>query len=298
MVEEWDFHEDRYISKQIKYINPKGEIACNLGEFLVMRQFDEVTRLPDLTRELIDENRAFPFHEGLARVMLNGKYGFINKKGERIIKPQYEEANDFRQGRALVKVKVPHNQFLWGYVDRKGQFVIPPQFEQAEDFSEGLAAVKVEGSWGYIDRKGNIVIQPLFDAVKAFSENLAPVEVAGSWGFLGKTKSTVETTERWFLWLKKRKTVFAEKYDMVIEPQFHDAWPFSHGLAQVMVDGEYFFIDRMGNRIHIQQDSIVRMLHNNPPEKLNFQTDEIMIRRNRPCPCGSGRKYKHCHGRY
>jgi preprotein translocase subunit SecA len=28
-----------------------------------------------------------------------------------------------------------------------------------------------------------------------------------------------------------------------------------------------------------------------------METPTAKVRRNDPCPCGSGKKYKHCHGR-
>jgi hypothetical protein len=62
-----------------------------------------------------------PFSQGLAGVLINGRYGFINPKGE---------------------------------------VVIPLQFEQVENFSEELAAAKINGRWGYIDTSGKFVIKP------------------------------------------------------------------------------------------------------------------------------------------
>ena len=39
---------------------------------------------------------------------------------------------------------------------------IQPQFDEATDFSEGLAAVKIGGKWGFVDKSGKFVI-PLGD---------------------------------------------------------------------------------------------------------------------------------------
>ena len=50
----------------------------------------------------------------------------------------------------------------WGYIDRTGNVIIAPQFQQASEFSEGVAAVNIDGKWGYIDQKGQIVIEPQF----------------------------------------------------------------------------------------------------------------------------------------
>ena len=48
-------------------------------------------------------NYAFPFSEGMAVIIdKDGKYGYINKKGEMIVKPQFEEAGNFSEGVASV----------------------------------------------------------------------------------------------------------------------------------------------------------------------------------------------------
>jgi hypothetical protein len=51
----------------------------------------------------------------LAAVRISGKWGYINKKGERIMIAKYDAANDFSEGLALVKWGEN-----WGYVDKKG----------------------------------------------------------------------------------------------------------------------------------------------------------------------------------
>ena len=40
-----------------------------------------------------------------------------------------------------------------GFVDRKGETVIPADFEDADEFSEGLALVLINGKGGWIDRR-------------------------------------------------------------------------------------------------------------------------------------------------
>ncbi|MEH1906739.1 MAG: S-layer homology domain-containing protein [Nostoc sp.] len=54
-----------------------------------------------------------------------------------VITPQFDAADDFREGFARVQ-----KGDQWGYIDKTGKFLIPPQFDEAHPFSEGLILVK------------------------------------------------------------------------------------------------------------------------------------------------------------
>src|SRR5947209_2663389 len=71
----------------------------------------------------------------------------------------------------------------WGFIDKGGKMVIPTQFDRAGSFSEGLAEVRL-GRWGYVDSSGKIVINPQFDRASAFNDGLAPVEFGGRYGYV------------------------------------------------------------------------------------------------------------------
>ena len=81
-----------------------------------------------------------------------------------------------------------------GYIDKQGQVVINPSFDDARWFSDGLAEVRLGGQWGYIDKQGQTVINLQFKGTREFSEGLAAVSVdsdkrrrgRGSRGFLSK----------------------------------------------------------------------------------------------------------------
>lgn len=61
----------------------------------------------------------------------------------------------------------------YGFVDKTGKIVIDFQFEDAKDFSDGLAVVKVNGKYGYIDKSGKMVIEPQFDYANSFKNGFA-----------------------------------------------------------------------------------------------------------------------------
>lgn len=49
---------------------------------------------------------------------------------------------------------------LMGYLNKKGQWAIKPIYEDALPFENGKAKVKLDGKWGLIDAKGNFIIEP------------------------------------------------------------------------------------------------------------------------------------------
>ena len=75
-----------------------------------------------------------------------------------IIKPQFKSGFAFSDGLARVRVDEK-----FGFIDRTGALAIKPQFANARDFSDGLAAVTDAMISGarvrtcYIDMSGSIV---------------------------------------------------------------------------------------------------------------------------------------------
>ncbi len=111
----------------------------------------------------------------------NDKWGYKNKKGEIVIEPQFDYADDFSEGLAAIKIGGK-----WGYINKEGKYVINPEFDKVDYFSEGLAAVKIRGKWGYINTEGKFVIEPKFDWVSPFSKGLAEVKVGDKNYYINK----------------------------------------------------------------------------------------------------------------
>lgn len=172
-------------------------------------------------------DEADDFSEGMARVKLESKWGYINGM-EYVINPQYEDALPFSDGLAAVKTGG-----LWGYINTNGDYVIEPKFEDAGAFREGLAYVSIGHAtfnsmpkYGFIDKTGKYVIQPQFEWAKDFSEGFAPIQITflGKWGYIDKTGK------------------------IVIDPQFEDVSDFSEGLAAVEIqEGKWGYINKNGN---------------------------------------------------
>ena len=94
----------------------------------------------------------------------NEKYGFIDKSGKFVIEPQFEFADDFSEGLAIVTINDEY-----GFIDKSGKFVIEPQFEYASKFSDGISRVENNGKEFKIDTNGNVVSD--LDSYEDFTES-------------------------------------------------------------------------------------------------------------------------------
>jgi WG containing repeat len=130
------------------------------------------------------------FSSGLLPVSVKGKWGFVDKSGKLLIAPQFEDADNFSEGLAPVKVRSEETTWCprdesgsregftmrWGYIDPSGKTIIPPQFESAAPFVEGLAVIHQCGQAFFIDKTGRSIISANFKYASSFSNGLAQVE--------------------------------------------------------------------------------------------------------------------------
>ncbi|MGD1918531.1 MAG: WG repeat-containing protein, partial [Pleurocapsa sp.] len=98
----------------------------------------------------------------------------------------------FRGGLRIVEVNGK-----WGFVDEKGDFVIYPQFDWITSFSEDLAAVKIDDKYGYINKSGEIAVAPQFDKTGSFLGGFAKVIQDGKKNFIDTTGKTILNTKNY-----------------------------------------------------------------------------------------------------
>ena len=135
---------------------------------------------------LYDEADYFSFTDGLAKVKLNGKYGFIDKTGKEVVPPIYDEIGFFLDD--LAKVKLNGKM---GFVDQTGKEVVPPIYEETGYFLEGLEKVASNGKYGFIDKKGHVIIPISYDYIGNFKNGLATVKLNEKYGFINTEGETV-----------------------------------------------------------------------------------------------------------
>lgn len=180
-------------------------------------------------------------------------WGFINLKGEVVVKPKYTFCRDYRSGMAKVgklvfidekgvklKAKIRyqdaaqfHNGLLavkanakWGFINRFGELVVEAKYKKVTDFNAGYAIAVVKKVPVIIDKKGaeiEIKTSGKLNSFKPFSEGLAIVEINALFGFVN------------------------EKGEMAIEHQFLSVGYFKEGLAWARTNsGKIGYINKIG----------------------------------------------------
>lgn len=122
---------------------------------------------------------ALPFSDGLGKVYIKGKPYFINKKGERIFEHDFVEILPFYQQKTTFAL---HKNKRYALIDRTGEILMPPSFDEVSPFQNGKAVVKritEDGQdiyYGVIDETGEVVVDfGEYDRIENFSNGFAKV---------------------------------------------------------------------------------------------------------------------------
>lgn len=141
--------------------NPKNKYST-ITRYVFVNVKGEII-FPNLV-STIDMDRAKPMRPFMNNLAAYYNYdvkrwGFINQKGVIIVKPIYQEVQDFNDGYAAVKT----DNNKWGYINTEGVLVIKDIYmNQPSPFSNGYASItKREGGTSLINKSGEIVLDQL-----------------------------------------------------------------------------------------------------------------------------------------
>lgn len=84
---------------------------------------------------------AWPFNDGIAKIMLAGKIGFVDKTGKMVIEPQFSHASMQCQN-GIVPVEL---EGKWGFRDNDGRWLAQPFFSQASSYFPRQRLVRDNG---------------------------------------------------------------------------------------------------------------------------------------------------------
>ena len=117
-----------------------------------------IDRKGKVVSDVVEDGSAAIGKDGLIpKVNESGKYGYVNRSGEFVIKPQYSLAYKFQNGVAIVENWDKENGDTFGLIDRKGNFVR----ELSKDILVGTDC-------GLIIAGKNVVIPYKFEAIHRY----------------------------------------------------------------------------------------------------------------------------------
>lgn len=121
--------------------------------------------------------------DSYASATLNKKMQIIDKSGQTISFPTCDELRGtFSNSNLAVALK----NKKYGMVDKTGKVVIPFDYEILYGEAEGLIAAKQGGLFGFIDTKNNWVIRPSYTWGGFFSNGLLTVKKGDYYGVIDK----------------------------------------------------------------------------------------------------------------
>lgn len=165
---DYDDLEDFANGKIIFTKNKKMGVADSSGTIIAPPNYDYIKKFSEGLAAFAKEGRAYSLG------YMDSKWGFMNEKGEEIIRHQFSNiaAEGFNNGLCAVSFdsadKSGTGKDKWGYINTKGELVIPIIYNYAAPFSEGIALVNQGnvygsgGNWGFIKKDGSL----LFPAIK------------------------------------------------------------------------------------------------------------------------------------
>ncbi|MFC9774538.1 WG repeat-containing protein [Paenibacillus chitinolyticus] len=195
------------------------------------------------------------------------RYGYLDAQGREVIPAQYEEANDFSDDRAVVKIRDgdyaliapdgrklasypyayvgPHGDDLlafqqtsggkYGYINERGKVVIAPSFTVGLPFHDGRAVVSTsedyKWTYGVIDKAGRYVIKPAYNDIRDLGEKRFALgrAIDPEQPFLGSVYAIADWNGA-----------------LLSDFQYDEVSDFKDGLASVAEAEQTYFIDRSG----------------------------------------------------
>lgn len=157
----------------------------------------------------------FPiFNDERALVKLDGKYGYLDKRGELVIPPIYEKAFNFNEGVALV-VEGTGKERSYKFIDKNGNEALPLEshLEPIKFFIDGKTGLynNLTHKRGIIYRDGRIEYSEEYKIVKPYH---------GTLNIIGNEK--------------RRYGLADSSGRLLLEPEYQIIFPMSEGRALVL----------------------------------------------------------------
>ena len=159
-----------YDNATVKLDGKWGFVDTNGNEIILSKDYDDIgypCRFLFDFEVWIYGNSEFElsqlFYGSIAAVVKNGKWGFINKKGEEIVPLKYDSASALEYDKILSLVKIGEK---WGLMDTNGKEVVPVKYDEFDEYGwydPNYIAARIDEKWGILDKTGKEFISIEYD---------------------------------------------------------------------------------------------------------------------------------------
>jgi len=211
------------------FVNRAGDLAIPL-QFKAVRSFHNGFAAVQF------ENGIWGYIDKRGQTVWQDKAGVVGMLG------------DFHEQYARIMLKLPNGTQRWGYLSRRYKMHIDPIYEQARDFHNGYAAVKIKGKWGFIDGRGKWLIEPKYEDADDFDDAVATDDFKDVERDKGeRTGRNLGTAGLYAMVKLDGRWGYVNRTDRAgLVPQFKQAQPFYLGLAQVSRDDSFAYVGESG----------------------------------------------------
>ena len=239
---------------KVKQENKIGLFSIKRNQIIIPCEYDNV----------------YSFSEGLAKVILNGKYGMVNNLGTVIVPCEYDVVKKINGNLIVVK-----SNEKFGFFNTIGKQISECQYDQACIFHDGIARVAM-GNWsdskfGYIDSKGIEIVPCSYDYATDFSNGIARV------GVNEKSEDYYTYTKYNFINTQGNVIVPWDKYDHIgnavdgfILVKSNDKYGFINASGQEVVPCKY-----EAENLHFE-NGLARVKHNGKWGFINNHGEEVI----------------------
>jgi len=230
-----------------------------------------------------------------AKILKAGKWGYINLKGEEVIKPRFEIIDDFKDGLARASKEVfsrgdydfVNASLITGLVNLNDSIITSPKcfnevplYDELEAFYLNVAIVRCKGKYGLINKKGIEFVPAIYDAIYV-TKSCYVAALNGKWGLLDTTGiplagflyDQIRPYSEFMLGYNKKTFVILNQltgkpasslvFDDVNLNDFNNtlgfySFPLSKIVLAVKQNDNYFLVNRKGVRISAMYKSLYR----------------------------------------
>ncbi len=262
-------------SAQVKSCNTYGSPIDDCPFIIATQRKDFKTKLFNLrTQKYVAGNFDFSkylnhYSEGMLAIQQNKKWGYLDSTGKVVITPQFIEAQDFKNGWAVVMKTTAtalHGSEYMVYINNKGKEMpnVKAAYLNASSFEEGIALYKTATQMDkpetifYINATGKSIFKAEdtdFFKYGSFSQGLAAVcNAEGKYGYINKEGVLVIPYQFDIPSKEKGKATYDEDEDISGYSSsalyVHDIAFSKTGTAKVSKNGVVMYIDKTGKKLY------------------------------------------------